>query len=231
MNPHLLTLTQGHDPTFPDVVRETEENREEVFNSFGINPHNLWSNNSDNIKEWKGEDVLSKSNASRRNYLYTLGINLEKVADCATGRDGFSFKSQLFVATATEHACLVAFFFEKVGKHVKTSSLIARKLLLEMSISIEEVEAIDERVPSQQDLKMHSSLSSKIFSQAQPTLFHKANEPVFIDNAPLTPTTKDVILSCIIGIFYILLHTETFPILTNPDFSLSLFHPRHAPNS
>ena len=61
-SPRLLTLTPGNDSEFPGAIRETEENKEKVVNNSSIKPQKLWSNNSENPKEWKGEDVLPKSN-------------------------------------------------------------------------------------------------------------------------------------------------------------------------
>ena len=119
----------------------------------------------------------------------------------------------------------------KIDNHSKASSLINLKLLLEMSISIENIETIDTGAPSKQALDTHSRLLSKIFSQVYLHLFHEANTRIFVDDAPLKPTTKDVILSHIAGIFYVLLHMVTLPMLTHPAFALGLFHSRHSPNS
>ena len=47
-NLHVVILIPGHDPKFPDDIRETEETQEEVVRNSGINTHKLWSNNSDN---------------------------------------------------------------------------------------------------------------------------------------------------------------------------------------
>ena len=64
-----------------------------------------------------------------------------------------------------------------------------------------------------------------------PNLFDEANGHLFIDETPLIPTTKDVILSCIVGIFFVLSHVGNLSMLTNTSFTLGLFHPLHAPNS
>ena len=61
-------------------------------------------------------------------------------------------------------------------------------------------------------------------------MFDDANEYVFIDDTPLTCTTKKLILSCIVGIFYVVAHGN-FADVKNPAFGLGLFRPRHAPNS
>ena len=54
---------------------------------------------------------------------------------------------------------------------------------------------------------------------------------VFIDDAPLIPTTKNLLLAHIAGIFFVLLHAGSSPMLTNPEFALYLFHPHRVPDS
>ena len=66
--------------------------------------------------------------------------------------------------------------------------------------------------------------------QCFPIFFEETNGCFSIDDAPLTPKTRDVILSCIVGIFFVLLHSESFPVLTNQSFAFGLFRPNHIPD-
>ena len=63
----------------------------------------------------------------------------------------------------------------KTVKHVKDSSPNARKLLLGMPISAEKFKAIDAGGPSQQIPHTHSSMLSKICSEAHPNSFEEEN--------------------------------------------------------
>ena len=74
-------------------------------------------------------------------------------------------------------------------------------------------------------------MRSKTHSQVCPNFFEESNGCVFIDDALLTPATKNIVLVLIAGTFFVLLYSGSSPILENPAFVLDLFHPHHAPNS
>ena len=89
---------------------------------------------------------------------------------------------------------------------------------------------IDAGAPTQQEIYFYSSRTKKINSQCFLNLFGKTNGWFVIDNTPLTPKTRNIVLSCIIRIFFVPLCSGNLPVLNNSAFALGLFYPNHTPD-
>ena len=108
---------------------------------------------------------------------------------------------------------------------MKDSSLVARKLLSEISINIENVEAINVQGPSQQALDMHSRILRKMHSQVHPNFFEEAKGHVFIDDSPLSPKKKIVLV--FIARFFFAVALGKFADVSKSSIFIGLFNPRH----
>ena len=75
---------------------ETEENKEDVVNSSGINTQKLRFPN-DNPADYIEVDALSKAYFWKSNCFIAQGINTKNMMDAETGRKGFSFKKKYFM--------------------------------------------------------------------------------------------------------------------------------------
>ena len=68
--------------------------------------------------------------------------------DFAKGQDNFNFNNSLLSVTENELTDVI-FMFAKIGQHMKASSLISHKILLDTCISIENNKVVDVGGPSQ----------------------------------------------------------------------------------
>ena len=144
-----------------------------------------------------------------RDVFVSQGNKAEHAINCETGRNNFIFDNTILEVIENEFADPI-FMLTKIGQCMKSYSLIGHKLLTDTCISIEKLDTIDAGGPDKESLDTHYSRLRKMHSQVCPDLLDETNGCLLIDDTPLTPTSQNIMLSCVKGLFYFFHTREVF---------------------